>query len=176
MSRKFCSETIPLTGVEASKNLSDDDQTSSSTVSNEGAGEIFEDCQSGTSSGKLLEESEADVHQRPGPSSSKRNSRVDESRNRKRSSTDVSVKKAYDALLYHAGEIHSSSEESKKTRSNESSVDLGCIVEYRVDESGNVDYIEVDFNTMIDEKDIIKLTKKLRLNHYTAVSCEVKFY
>lgn len=88
---------------------------------------------------------------------------------------NLQVKKGKEALSYFAGDALTSSSDSYKVSSNSSSVDLGCVVEYTLDEDGNVDYVDIDLNDTISEEHMVKLSKKLRLNHYTAISCEVSF-
>lgn len=86
-----------------------------------------------------------------------------------------SLKKVQEAFSYFAGDAVMSSSDSHNVSSNSSSVDLGCVIEYTVDEDGNVDYVDIDFDDTISEAHMIKLSKKLRLNHYTSISCEVSF-
>lgn len=86
-----------------------------------------------------------------------------------------SWKKVQEAFSFFAGDAVMSSSDSHNVSSNSSSVDLGCVIEYTVDEDGNVDYVDIDFDDTISEAHMIKLSKKLRLNHYTSISCEVSF-
>lgn len=84
-----------------------------------------------------------------------------------------SLKKGQEAFSYFAGDAVMSSSDSYKVSSNSSSVDLGCVIEYTLDEDGNVDYVDIDFDDTISEAHMIKLSKKISLNHYTSISCEV---
>lgn len=86
-----------------------------------------------------------------------------------------SLKKGQEAFSYFAGDAVMSSSDSHNINSNSSSVDLGCVIEYTLDEEGNVDYVDIDFDDTISEAHMVKLSKKLRLNHYTSISCEVRF-
>lgn len=84
-----------------------------------------------------------------------------------------SLKKGQEAFSYFAGDAVMSSSDSYKVSSNTSSVDLGCVIEYTLDEDGNVDYVDIDFDDTISEAHMVKLSKKISLNHYTSISCEV---